>query len=48
MNRVKVRLNMAKEFFKTFSQVNKNFYSYIIDSADIVIDYSVLSLKYFK
>lgn len=48
MNRVKVRLNMAKEFFKTFSQVNKNFYSYIIDSADIVIDYSVLSIKYFK
>jgi len=48
LNKVKVRLNMAKEFFKTFSQVNKNFYENVTDACEVVIDYSVLSLKYFK
>lgn len=46
-NKVKKRLNMAKTFFNNYNKICKNVLEMALDSADGVVDYSVLSLKHF-
>ena len=46
-NKVKVRLNMAKTFFNNYNKICKNVLEMAMDSADGVVEYSVLSLKHF-
>lgn len=46
-NKVKVRLNLAKTFFNNYNKVSMNVFEMMMDAADGVIDYSVLSLKHF-
>lgn len=46
-NKVKVRLNLAKTFFNNYNKICKNVFEMMMDSADGIIDYSVLSLKHF-
>lgn len=46
-NKVKVRLNMAKTFFNNYNKICKNVLEMMMDCADGVVEYSVLSLKHF-
>ncbi|QXN70440.1 hypothetical protein AGENTSMITH_34 [Bacillus phage vB_BspM_AgentSmith] len=45
--KIKTRLNLMKNFFKGYNEVNKNMFSMTIDAIDGNINYTVLSLKYF-
>lgn len=47
-NQVKARLNIMKNFYTAYNQLNKNFMEYTIDTAEGVIVYSTESLKRFK
>lgn len=45
--KIKTRLNLMKNFFKGYNEINKNMFGMTIDAIDGNINYTVLSLKYF-
>ena len=45
--KVKVRLNLVKTFFNNYNKVSKNIFGMALDTADGVVEYTVLSLKHF-
>ncbi len=46
--KIRNRLTMVKIMFRSYNQINKNFFETVLDTGDAVVDYSVLSLKHFK
>ena len=46
-NKVKVRLNLVKTFFNNYNKVCKNILEMALDTGDGIVEYTVLSLKYF-
>lgn len=46
--RIRTRLKMMQNLFRSYNQVNKNFFEVALSTGDAVVDYCVTSMKHFR